>query len=161
MFRHSGAELHYLYVAMVAPLADTAFREWLQANMDARTPPINANQLAAYLHTSPAVIYAWINRGAEPRPESCRRLAELFNVPQVEVFRYAGLITDSQDETAGIIPEAAALLRQMTEAEQRLYGVRVLRLGLELIADSKTEVEASPEAERPAPAPPDRRRPRK
>lgn len=75
---------------MIAVADKTAFTEWLQAEMDARTPRVNKRQLAAAIGSSPSTVGAWFTLGWMPSPDFCRRLAEYFHRPVEDVLRAAG-----------------------------------------------------------------------
>lgn len=65
--------------------------EYVQALMTLHS--LTAAQFAETIGTSGAVLTAWKREGAEPRPETARRIAHVFNRGIPEVFSAAGFAT--------------------------------------------------------------------
>jgi repressor LexA len=77
-------------------MADT-LSEWLKRSMDRRG--LRPSQVARYLDLTPSAVSRWINGRGVPSPDSCARLAALFDEPIELVYGLAGW------PTAGSMPQ--------------------------------------------------------
>lgn len=62
--------------------------KWLNDQMRKRA--LNQSQVAAYLNVKPATVNRWAAGKTTPNPESCAKLAQLFDEPVEKVYRLAG-----------------------------------------------------------------------
>lgn len=62
---------------------------------------MNMSSVATNIHARAGVVNAWFNRGTQPSPESCRKVARLFGVSPLLVMELAGHLEPEETNAMG------------------------------------------------------------
>ncbi len=94
----------------------SAFGKWLLKELDDRR--WSMREFARRCEVSESTISRVVSGKRNPSSDLCRRMAEVLHLPPERIFREAGLLPRSAEESPGI-KEALYLFRQLPEGERQ------------------------------------------